>query len=176
VRSVRLPALFAALLAALPAMPALAADGVPPVLARLKSDLSLTDADVAALQTPVQVHLSRGGREQGLRELLGSAVASGCRGPCAAEVVRAATRARSSGMPPMDAIQAAKADLAGALAAGAPEGGPPDEAALAEAVRTRMEARLGAWHPEAAAMPESPPSPPTQAPAANWPPKRPRLP
>lgn len=172
-RPVPVPLLVPVLLAALALVPGAAAradDGAVALLARLKTDLSLTDAEAAALADPVRVHLARGGREEGLRDLLGWALASGCRGACATASVRATNQALAAGTRPMDALQQVKADLAAALAAPGPEGGPPSEAALAEAVRARMDARLAGHQLEPPAAAPAPASP------APWPPKRPRLP
>jgi len=149
-------------------------DPAAALVSRLAADFGLDGGESDALLKPVRAHLAQGGREQTLRALLGAAVEAGCRDTCPAAAVKAMNRARAAGMPFMDALRLVRADLAGALAAGGPEGGPPSTAELAEAVRARMDARLGSWHPPADTV--APAAAPPQPPASQWPPKRPRLP
>lgn len=164
-RAAFLLALGMALLPALVPVAAPARDGTPALLARLKADLSLTDAESAALDAPVRAHLAQGGREQGLRDLLSAALAAGCREACAVEAVASTNRALAAGMRPMEALERVRGDLADAVAA-APGEGPPSEGGLAAALRTRMDAHLATWQP---------PPAPAPAPEPAGPPKRPRL-
>jgi hypothetical protein len=144
--------------------------------ARLAADFALTDAEARLMAEPVRVHLYQGGREQTLRDVLGTALKTGCRGPCPAEAVRSLNRARSAGLSFMDARGTVLDALATLAATPGPGGTPPADAALADALRADMDARFGRWLPGTEPAPPSPPPPPPSKPAEGWPPKRPRLP